>query len=279
MQFKRLLLAFVILSASGIAATPAQTVPGGDGRDHITVPGEKTDEQRYKEMVRRNESSLAESRPKPEDRVIRKGLLAPSTQDIAGYRGFLNQKDKGLIRLLPREIYDWQTYHMPKRLNVRGGGAYYSFLYLTHEYGYASDLSFDHGTLSVRLAGYEYGMLSNLGDVPLQEIGVSHPAAAFMLSYEPPRSEPEARCEARRFRKGVETQSGFYKSDLPVQVNRTYLLRSVHYGDPDVLVVFRIVRQDTDGSIIIPWKLLKQYEPRKEQRILYVMPMPDCPPN
>jgi len=162
---------------------------------------------------------------------------------------------------------------------MRGGGAYYSFLYLTHEYGYASDLSLDHRTLSVRLAGYEYGMLSNLSDVPLEEIGINHPAVAFMLTYEPPRSEPEARCEALRFRKGVKVDSGFYKSDLPVQVNRTYLLRSVHYGDPDILVAFRVVRQDTDGSMIIAWKLLKQYEPRKEQRVLYVKPIRECPPN
>jgi len=46
---------------------------------------------------------------------------------------------------------------------------------------------------------------------------------------------------------------------LPVKVNTTYLLRSINYVASDVLVAFRVVRKDSDGSIIIIWKLLKNY--------------------
>src|SRR5215831_17569967 len=57
-------------------------------------------------------------------------FLAPSPSDLQAYGEFLKQPDSGLIRLLPREKYD-----NPKEMTIRGGGAYYSFTQLKHEYG------------------------------------------------------------------------------------------------------------------------------------------------
>jgi hypothetical protein len=39
----------------------------------------------------------------------------------------------------------------------------------------------------------------------------------------------------------------------------TYALRSLCFGTSDVLVVFRVVRIDVDGSVILAWKLLNKY--------------------
>jgi hypothetical protein len=50
-----------------------------------------------------------------------------------------------------------------------------------------------------------------------------------------------------------------YRSRLPLEIGATYLLRSIVYRESDVLVAFRTVREDTDGSVIIAWKLLKKY--------------------
>ena len=44
------------------------------------------------------------------------------------------------------------------------------------------------------------------------------------------------------------------------------LLRSFHFDDTDVLVAFRIVRQDEDGSVILHWKLLKKFPAPKSIR-------------
>lgn len=40
--------------------------------------------------------------------------------------------------------------------------------------------------------------------------------------------------------------------------NHTYILRSISYERFDVLVAFRMVRKDTDGSLILLWKKLKR---------------------
>jgi len=42
-------------------------------------------------------------------------------------------------------------------------------------------------------------------------------------------------------------------------VNTTYLLRSIDYGTSDVLVAFRVFRKDSDGGLIIAWKLLNKF--------------------
>ena len=75
-------------------------------------------------------------------------LLAPTPSDERDFADLLSQPDPGLIRLLPREASDGQD-----KLTVRGGGAYYSFSRLTHEYGYGSDIEFANGEFSVGFAG------------------------------------------------------------------------------------------------------------------------------
>src|SRR6266496_2566615 len=77
-------------------------------------------------------------------------FLAPSADDQTNYAEFLRQPDTGLIRLLPREVFD--TYGRKdkrKALTILGGGAYYSFTRLTHDYGLGTDLSLDSNFLKV----------------------------------------------------------------------------------------------------------------------------------
>src|SRR5207253_8281982 len=113
--------------------------------------------------------------------------LAPSVNDREALKGFLRGSNTGLIRLLPREFYDSETYHIEKKLNVRGGGAYYSFAHLTHAYGYGSDIELDHNKLSVGFAGADYGLLTNIGDMPLEQIILDDMLTQYVAAYSPPR--------------------------------------------------------------------------------------------
>jgi len=194
-----------------------------------------------------------------EDRVIKKGLLAPSAQDRLTYESFLRERKTGLIRLMPRESYDWETYHAKKRVPIRGGGAYYSFANLTHAYGYGNDLALERNFLSVGFTVGDYGMLTNIGNRSLEDVTLNDPATRFISQYAAPRPERAARSEYRRFQSGVTIDGALYRSRLPLEIGATYLLRSIVYRESDVLVAFRTVRKDPDGSVIIAWKLLKSY--------------------
>ena len=187
-------------------------------------------------------------------------FLSPSEEDRAAYKELLSQPDTGLIRLLPREVYESEAYNKNRKtLTIRGGGAYYSFSRLTHEYGYGSDLSLDSGYLSVGFAGADYGMMIDLGDVSLHEINNDYPGVLSLLNYSAAQDEPQARVEQRQLHAGRILDGVTYKRRLPLKIGSTFLVRSISYDSSDVLVAFRTVRKDTDGSLIIAWKLLKKY--------------------
>src|SRR5687768_17440097 len=139
----RLILATTIVIGGLISATAqSPTTPPPYGQTHVGGY-----DPIREELDRRRPgftSTPRRVRPTREDRVLKKGLLAPSVQDRADHAAFLKQSDTGLIKLLPREVYDWRTYGTEKHLNLKGGGAYYSFFYLSHEYGYGSDIELDH---------------------------------------------------------------------------------------------------------------------------------------
>jgi hypothetical protein len=137
--------------------------------------------------------------------ALEKQFLAPSDADQEVLAHFLTEPDTGLIRLLPREIYDSEVYRKnQKTITMRGAGAYYSFTKRTHEYGYGSDLELDSGYLSVGFAGADYGMLMKLEDISLEDASLEHPAITALLDYKSAKTEPEARVEQRRVSTGVE---------------------------------------------------------------------------
>src|SRR5687767_12172467 len=69
--------------------------------------------------------------------VLEQKVLAVADTDREEFASFLSQPQTGIIRLLPRELYDGNS---KRRLAINGGGAYYSFVRKTHEYGQGSDI-------------------------------------------------------------------------------------------------------------------------------------------
>lgn len=191
---------------------------------------------------------------------LEKTYLAPADEDRARYATFLKQSGTGLIRLLPREKFDAEVYKdHPKSIVMRGGGAYYSFTRLTHEYGYGSDIGLDGGDFSVGFAGADYGLLTNLGDVPIESVGMDTHAVAIFAAYKPPKDEPLVRREQQRLWPSVELDGLQVSRRVGVQSDSTYLLRSINFRQSDVLVVFRVLRIDSDDSVVIVWKILKKF--------------------
>jgi hypothetical protein len=189
---------------------------------------------------------------------LEKEFLAPSPEDRTAHEEFLAQPNTGLIRLLPREVYD-PFANKKAALTVRGGGAYYSFTRQSHEYGNSTDIGFEQGNLYVGFAGADYGMLTKLEGARLEDVSTGLPGVIFLAKYNAVTNEPDARIEQRRFGTGTTIDGYAYKERLPAEVGATYLLRSINFGESDVLVAFRVVRKDTDGSLIIAWKLLEKY--------------------
>jgi hypothetical protein len=120
--------------------------------------------------------------------------------------------------------------------------------------------------LSVGFAGVNYGMLLNLGNVSLDQVTTEDHRVSFMVSYDPPTQEEKARVEYGHFGKGLTVGDVQYRKRVDAVVENTYVLRSIDFFKSDVLVAFRVVRKDSDGSLILAWKLLKKYPTPKLAR-------------
>ncbi len=181
-------------------------------------------------------------------KILEADVLLPSAKDLkqAAKQGF------EVFRLMPREKYD-------HKLTINGGGAYYSFTRKTSEYGRGSDISLEQNNLTVGFAGADYGFIYDLGTIPLSEVSENTVEANFLLNYKPPAKESEVRNEAQKAY-NYEADGLIYKSRVPDVIGNTYLLRSIEFDDWDILVAFKVIRKDKDGSLIIFWKFLKQFE-------------------
>lgn len=249
------------LSAALLAAAPAaaraqqksEDRPAPDARQSARPappPPESSDRTTLAADVAGKREVLAES-----ERL----LLAPPAEDLEAYADFLRRPKTGLVRLLPREVFE-------DKLAIRGGGAYYSFTRLTHEYGHGSDIELSNDQLSTGFAGANYGLLVDLGDVPLEEVTRETYGVRQLDEHRPPSQLAKAREEQRRSMEGFEAAGFRYEDRVPARLDNTYALRSIDYDTSDVLVAFRVVRKESDGSVVLLWKLLKQYSKPKLAR-------------
>src|SRR5215813_4032684 len=131
-------------------------------------------------------------------------FLQPATEDFVANTTSFAQPDTGLIRIMPRESLDGV-------LSTRGGGAYYSFIRLTRQYGYGSDLSLERGDFRVGFAGADFGLLVSLGNADFEAVTADHPAVKYLANFVAPTSEPEAREQYRSSAQGFQENGFFYR--------------------------------------------------------------------
>lgn len=179
-------------------------------------------------------------------------FLAPSAEDRALFAEFLLQPDTGLARILPREKYR-------EKLTLREGGSFYSFTRLSNSYDRDPQISLERDALRTGFVGADFGFLALLGDIPIETVGLDHKGVHYPAAFVAPSIESEAREQYRKAGAGFTAAGYVYKLSLPSMPNRTYILRSISYDRFDVLVAFRIVRQEPDGSLVLVWKKLKEF--------------------
>jgi hypothetical protein len=203
----------------------------------------------------RPQATKENSSPKKELNEKEKLLAELPVKDQAKFAKFLKQPDTGLIRLLPRDIYEDN--------GAIRGPANYSFTRLRHGYDieihavpvneYTPPLIREY---TLRMG---HGLLTVLGNVPLEKVTLEHKGVKFLDAYNPPSTAAELSAEERRSRYGIDKNGYGYSRAALITVNFTYALRSINYGQSDVLVSFRVVRKEIDGSVVILWKMLKQF--------------------
>ncbi|HEV7905504.1 MAG TPA: hypothetical protein VGO96_16805 [Pyrinomonadaceae bacterium] len=251
--------------------TPQGRYPSseGDGPGSIPDPG----------RMRNTRDSVGRDMRYPYPRTIirwpaernltkeQKQKLYPSATEKATFAAILREDGTGMTRLLPFCDVD------PRVLDVRGScadglpripgrGAFYSFKTENHEAKGYSDLALNSNEFRVGFAQNAVGTITTLGDVPLEELTLESSAVAPLLLLAPAKTLYEMVGIYEQSRSVLASAHHAYGTTAPAQPNTTYVLRSTMYNQKgrkpnDVIIAFRVTRQDTDGSVTILWKELR----------------------
>jgi hypothetical protein len=232
--------------------------------------------------------------------VAQKKLLAASIEDQAAFANFLRQSNTGLVRLLPKGKYEFSETVAANAdpdtiLPIKGGGAFYSFTEKSHSLGPWSEISLQDDKLVTGFTSESLGLITSLGDVPLETLSLNTAGVEYLAGLTPPTRYMDAHQQRKNNLNGISVGSLTYQSIFPATANTTYVLRSIAYKkegmlnpytdrgqwDPkrppqdlyiphpeeyegaDVLIAFRIVRKDADGSVVVLWKRLKKFSAPK----------------
>jgi hypothetical protein len=210
-------------------------------------------------------------------------LILP--EDLKQYADFLKQPKTGIIRLQnadncsPSDLVVKASAVCPN--NISGKATAFSFRAGTYKLPLFSDMFFK-GSILMASGAFTIGIYSNLGDQDIILLNSSSKGVKELLDFQPPERENEIERQYSILKRGVQIGDLIYRGAVGADTNKTYVMRSIAYkgtiprGEKpgtinllaaderkDVTVVFRIVRQNSDGSIVLLWKELSRAKPPK----------------
>ncbi len=155
-----------------------------------------------------------------------------------------------------------------------GAGASYSFRTNNYRIPQLADLSFAKN-MFITVGQWMHGLLLDIGDIPLEKVTLQTAEVENLSKFQPASNIETAKEIDSKLNEGIKHEKIIYQRLLPARENTTYLLRSIAYRGvvsktaqgfvyneldydkrKDILVAFRIVQTDSNGSIIILWKQL-----------------------
>lgn len=237
------------------------------------------EEQRVKDKRRKlAREMLDEFYRKPTKKELR--LVAVDDGLKNKFAEFLKQKDTGLFKFLNSSKCgsgaNVVSVSEPCLNNkIPGAGASFSFRMKTYRIPKLSDLSFAEN-MFITAGQWLHGLLLDIGDVPLENVSLQTKEAESLSKFQAASTVQTAQeIYAKLNQEGIKHQELVYQRLVSARENTTYLLRSIAYRGTinktvqgyiyneldydkrkDVLIAFRIVQTDADGSVTILWKQL-----------------------
>jgi hypothetical protein len=184
--------------------------------------------------------------------ISMKEALSPTEADLSEAQ----MQGVEVFKLLPRGMFGENQ----NELKLRGGGAFYSFVKKSYSYNEIPQIKLEQDMLSVGFYGANYGLIADLGETPLGAVSRESRETGFLISYQPVKYKSASEPEYRKIGAGFEYSGLKYKTYLPVAAGHTYLLRAISYEEADALVAFQVRRKEADGSLVIFWKFIEQFE-------------------
>ncbi len=205
-------------------------------------------------------------------------LLAPSPELHEQFAEFLELPNTGLVRMYPpgrRRVISVTDLATGRRPGFGRYASLYSFTKAKHGNGLNgyvdprlgwAELLLINGRFITGFNGEALGVLVALGDVPLETVTPDTDGVTGLANITPPADYFEAVSLSRRNRAGFALDRFRYGSSLPVAENTTYVMRSTSNKRADILVGFRVLRVEENGSLTLLWRKLRVYPKPKWKR-------------
>lgn len=218
-------------------------------------------------------------------------VVAPDSDLRNKFADFLRREDTGLFKF----VVDYGCARNDKivaatenclKFTMPGAGNSYSFRTNNYRIRRLADLTFTGKSFYVT-GILTHGILVNIGDVPLENITLQTAGTKFLSEFQPVSDLEKAVEIERELISGIKKDGFLYSRALSAVENTTYLLRSIAYNGKilravrgityneldfdkrkDVIIAFRVVRRDEDGSVTILWKELLEKDAPKLKRKL-----------
>ncbi len=209
-------------------------------------------------------------------------------QERQTYSKFLALPQTGIFRVLPYSVYHRPLNTLQNRLS-KTVTERYPFPSLGEKDGFTSNLALTQvgDNFQILPSGVDYSLMANLGNIPIEKLDPTlknvTTLAKAVLTYQPPRQLSALQQERRRIATNKHNNSNLLLT-VPARLNNTYLVRSFQFKLPeavisgkrltpqerlsidellkiqssDTIVAFRPVRQRSDGSYTVLWRVLNK---------------------
>lgn len=211
-----------------------------------------------------------------------KNLVAPEAEFSAKYQEFLKQPKTGLLRLLAFYCPGNEDGRGCKGNGIPAFGSAYSFRRNEYQLHSWADLWLNNNFF-VSDVLHGQGWLVALGDVEIENLSLTSKGADFLSLINPASDSALAENQFEESVAGIKENKLVYRKFVPVRENTTYVLRSVAYrgkfitytgasvkrdmtkGDTraDIIIAFRVIKQDSEGNVTLVWKELSRKEAPK----------------
>ena len=100
-----------------------------------------------------------------------------------------------------------------------GGGAYYSFTERTHKFGPWSDIHLEGNRLAASPTSKSVGVMTDLGDVPLDSVEIDPAGVGFIAKLVPPKTYSDLAGLHRKAFRGFDANGFAYGSVVTTKVS------------------------------------------------------------
>lgn len=293
-MFKAFLIMILLFSAGVAAQTtggpPTPHPQATPNPNRITIRPQETSEHRSQtengDLRRANRrripaGTLADIKEIYRDATQKEiAALPPDDEDLKSYKAFLRERNTGIVRLADTAKCSDSLFVISAEANcvkysMPGHGAFFSFRRGGYSIDRLADIGYEDGIFAIT-GNFKHGMLTGLGKISLNDIDVSHPGLRYLVDFEPSQDMESAVSAGRKLAAGADADGFYYRQALNVIDGMVYGIRSIAYRGSvprtfngyvydeldfdkrlDVIVVFKVVRLHTDGSVTIIWKRLR----------------------